>query len=91
MINHVSSTDKNIRPHAHARICRFATLLLIKHYLTWQFNQTRFAQESAGQSRCSKYYAQVVLAPEMKQKQSFDQSQDRCTLTGSDIKQFLTH
>ena len=37
----------------------------------------------------AKYYAQVVLAPEMKQKQIVDQIADRCTLTGSDIKAVL--
>lgn len=37
----------------------------------------------------AKYYAQVVLAPEMKQKQIIDQIADRCTLTGSDIKAVL--
>ena len=31
----------------------------------------------------AKYYAQVVLAPEMKQKQIVDQIADRCTLTGA--------
>jgi len=37
----------------------------------------------------AKYYAQVVLAPEMKQKQIVEQIADRCTLTGSDIKAVL--
>ena len=37
----------------------------------------------------AKYYAQVVLAPEIKQKQIVDQIADRCTLTGSDIKAVL--
>ena len=37
----------------------------------------------------AKYYAQVVLAPEMIQKQIVDQIADRCTLTGSDIKAVL--
>ena len=31
-----------------------------------------------------KYYAQVVLAPEMTQRQIIDQIADRCTVTGSD-------
>lgn len=37
----------------------------------------------------AKYYAQVVLAPEMTQKQIVEQIADRCTLTGSDIKAVL--
>ena len=37
----------------------------------------------------AKYYAQVVLAPEMTQKQIVEQIEDRCTLTGSDIKAVL--
>lgn len=37
----------------------------------------------------AKYYAQVVLAPEMTQRQIVDQIADRCTLTGSDIKAVL--
>lgn len=37
----------------------------------------------------AKYYAQVVLAPEMTQRQIIDQIADRCTLTGSDIKAVL--
>ena len=37
----------------------------------------------------AKYYAQVVLAPEMKQKHIVEQIADRCTLTGSDIKAVL--
>lgn len=36
-----------------------------------------------------KYYAQVVLAPEMTQRQIIEQIADRCTLTGSDIKAVL--
>ncbi len=52
--------------------------------------KSALAQESAGQSRCSK----VLCAPscsltEMKQKQIVDQIADRCTLTGSDIKAVL--
>ena len=31
-----------------------------------------------------KYYAQVVLAPEMTQRQIIDQIADRCTVTGID-------
>ena len=41
-------------------------------------------KEAAG-----KYYAQVVLAPEMTQRQIIEQIADRCTLTGSDIKAVL--
>ena len=37
----------------------------------------------------AKYYAQVVLAPEMTQRQIVEQIADRCTLTGSDIKAVL--
>ena len=37
----------------------------------------------------AKYYAQVVLAPEMALKQIVEQIADRCTLTGSDIKAVL--
>ena len=37
----------------------------------------------------AKYYAQVVLAPEMKQKQIVDQIADRCTLTGSDMEKYI--
>lgn len=37
----------------------------------------------------AKYYAQVVLAPEMTQRQIVDEIADRCTLTGSDIKAVL--
>ena len=33
----------------------------------------------------AKYYAQVVLAPEMKQKQIVDQIADRCTLTSQTV------
>lgn len=36
-----------------------------------------------------KYYAQVVLAPEMTQRQIIDQIADRCTVTGSDVKAVL--
>ena len=37
----------------------------------------------------AKYYAQVVLAPEMTLEQIVEQIADRCTLTGSDIKAVL--
>lgn len=37
----------------------------------------------------AKYYAQVVLGPELTQKQIIEQIADRCTLTGSDIKAVL--
>lgn len=37
----------------------------------------------------AKFYAQVVLAPEMTLKQIVEQIADRCTLTGSDIKAVL--
>lgn len=37
----------------------------------------------------AKYYAQVVLSPEMTQRQIVEQIADRCTLTGSDIKAVL--
>lgn len=37
----------------------------------------------------AKFYAQVVLSPEMTLKQIVEQIADRCTLTGSDIKAVL--
>lgn len=37
----------------------------------------------------AKYYPQVVLAPEMTQRQIVEEIADRCTLTGSDIKAVL--
>lgn len=40
-------------------------------------------------AEAKKFYAQVVLAPEMTQRQIVDQIADRCTLTGSDIKAVL--
>lgn len=37
----------------------------------------------------AKYYAQVVLAPELTQRQIIEQIADRCTVTGSDVKAVL--
>ena len=80
-------TDKNIRPHVHARICRFATLLIIKTLINMAITiKPALRKNPQDKAAAAKYYAQVVLAPEMKQKQIVDQIADRCKRSAQQVE-----
>lgn len=89
-MKHVSSQIRTYaRTPTHVS-CRFATLLIIKTLINMAITiKPALRKNPQDKDAAAKYYAQVVLAPEMTQRQIVEQIADRCTLTGSDIKAVL--